>query len=115
VNGERWDMETQKKIIARARLIADGIMRNQKWSLLTPEEMGEALEILAEELARIEHAEESSKIRAIIEAHGMQFPQINNPVQSESMSGQEITEGIIDSEDSGLCRKMSDCHLFAAS
>jgi hypothetical protein len=43
--------------------------------------MGEALEILAEELAKIEHNEEAHNIRARIEAQGMQIPHSSDMCQ----------------------------------
>ena len=108
-------MENQKKIIARARLIADGISRNHKWSLLTPAEMVEALEILAEELAKIEHDEEAPKIRARMEAHGLQFPPINSPVHADSMDGQETDEETSDTADSKLCGRLTTVYTQAST
>jgi hypothetical protein len=98
-------MEMQEKIVYRARLIADGIIRNLKWGPLTPREMCEALEVLADELVSIEHNEETPRIRARIEAHGLRFPQTNSRVQAERMCGEEIAEEACDAED-GRLREM---------
>src|SRR5579864_1760224 len=108
-------METERKTVTRARLIADGIARNHKWSLLTPREMAEALEVLAEELAKIEHTEETLKIRAIIEAHGLQFPQKNSPVQADSVCEEEITENTCDAEDGQLRQVSTNAYTQAPS
>ncbi len=94
-------METQEKLIARARLIASGIIRYYK--LETAKEVDQSLGILAEELSQIEAEEEVSAIRRILERYGLRVPELSSTVHADQQHDHEITRPRGDSEASPLC------------
>ena len=70
-------MKPEQKLIARADLIAAGLIRHHKFKVASPTEISQALEILAEDLARIEDQDEALKIRKRVEAYGLQIPEVD--------------------------------------
>lgn len=114
-------MKLQEKLVARADLIAAGLIRFHKFNILTPVEMGRALEILAEDLASIEDRQEALKIRDRVERYGLQIPGVDvvvripaptnarisdvdcSPVHAETTPDTERQENIELSRDKKLC------------
>ncbi|HUZ93838.1 MAG TPA: hypothetical protein VMU57_02895 [Edaphobacter sp.] len=102
--------EGQEKAFVRADLIAAGIIRYHKYKLLSPREMQQALEILADELANIDGQEEALAIRTNIERCGLQIPKPSAPVRLDGPVGLDPTVEIGDSEGPQSCRMPKNAH-----
>jgi hypothetical protein len=98
---EESHVTTQEKLIARARLIASGIIRYYK--LETAKEVDQSLEILAEEVAQIVASGEVRAIRGILERYGLQVPELRSAVHADQQQDHQITPQHSDSKASTLC------------
>lgn len=106
VNGQfrtRAQVEARDRAVARADLIAMGIVRCYKFKLLSPGEMQQALEVLADELAKIDGDDEALAIRSRIESFGLQIPKPSEPVHIDSPAWPYLAAETSDSDASPLC------------
>jgi len=92
---------TQEKLVARARLIASGIIRYYK--LETAKEVAQSLGILAEELAQIVANDEVRTIRGIVERYGLQVADVQSPVQEKQLQDHQMIPQHSVPEGSILC------------
>jgi hypothetical protein len=101
-------MKMQPKLPARADLIAAGIIRYHKFKILSPREMCQALEILAEDLARIEDQQEALKIRTRVEGYALQIPQVDAVVHVARKTNADASESdyLPVHEETSRCEKM---------
>jgi hypothetical protein len=91
-------MEQQEKIVMRARLIASGILRYHKFNVSSVDELNRSVEILAEELARIEAQDVVLSIREAVEHYGLKVPEISAAVLADAGDDLGRNEWIEDGE-----------------
>lgn len=101
-------MNMSDKLVARARLIASGILRYHKFHLLSPKEVDESLEILAEELASLESPDEALTIRRDVELYGLQVPAVTEAVHRVNQDELESSESIGLFEGTQVCRTLKN-------
>jgi hypothetical protein len=74
---KEWQMETQEKLIIRARLLASGIIRYWQWEKSMQVHLW--VEIMAEELQAIQSQDEVLKIKENLLRYGLRVPEVATP------------------------------------
>jgi hypothetical protein len=92
-------MEQQEKLVLRAKLIASGILRYHSSRVSSVEELNRSVEILSEELSRIEDRDVALSIRDTVERAGLKVPEPSAAVPAEPQIELEPMERIDDGED----------------